>query len=58
MGEEQRLVSVNINIDLKCHRLWYETDEEFEKRVHKLVYYINFKEVDYTLTIKGVKDDK
>ena len=56
MSDEQKMVSVSI--DLQFTKLENETDEDFEKRVHKMVYYINLKEVDYTLTIKGVKDDK
>ncbi len=56
MDMEQKLV--NINIDLQINKLQNETDEDFEKRVHKIVYYVNCKDVDYTLTIKEVKDDK
>ena len=58
MSEEQKLANVNVSIDLQFTKLASETDEDFEKRVHKIVYYINLKEVDYTLTIKEVKDDK
>ena len=56
MSDEQKMVSVSI--DLQFTKLENETDEDFEKRVHKMVYYINLKEVDYTLTIKEVKDGK
>ena len=55
MSEEQKIVSVRI--DLQFTKLENETDEDFEKRVHKIVYYINLKDVDYTLTIKEVKDE-
>ena len=55
MSEEQKIVSVSI--DLQFTKLENETDEDFEKRVHKIVYYINLKDVDYTLTIKEVKDE-
>ena len=58
MSEEQKLANVNVSIDLQFTKLASETDEDFEKRVHKIVYYINLKEVDYTLTIKEVKDGK
>ena len=59
MSEEQKLANVNVSIDLQFIKLAYETDEDFEKRVHTFMYYINLKEVDYTytLTIKGVKDE-
>ena len=55
MSDEQKMVSVNI--DLQFTKLENETDEDFEKRVHKMVYYINLKEVDYVLTIKEVEDE-
>ena len=56
MSDEQKMVSVSI--DLQFTKFENETDEDFEKRVHKMVYYINLKEVDYALTIKEVKDGK
>ena len=55
MSDEQKMVSVSI--DLQFTKFENETDEDFEKRVHKIVYYINLKDVDYTLTIKEVKDE-
>ena len=53
---EQKLV--NINIDLQITKLQNETDEDFEKRVHKIVYYVNCKDADYTLTIKGLENER
>ena len=35
-----------------------ESEFEFEKRVHKIVYYVNCKDVDYTLTIKELENGK
>ena len=55
MDMEQK--SVNINIDLQITKLQNETDEDFEKRVHKIVYYVNCKDVDYTLTIKELENE-
>ena len=55
MSDEQKMVSVSI--DLQFTKLENETDEDFEKRVHKMVYYINLKEVDYALTIKEVENE-
>ena len=59
MDIEQKLVNININIniDLQINKLQNETDEDFEKRVHKIVYYVNCKDVDYTLTIKELENE-
>ena len=58
MGEIQKLVSVNVNIDLQFSKIPYETDEEFEKRIRREVYYLDLKEVDYIVRIKELENDK
>ena len=55
MSMEQKLV--NINIDLQITKLQNETDEDFEKRVHKIVHCVNCKDMDYTLTIKELENE-
>ncbi len=57
MGEIQKWVSVNVNIDLQFSKIPYETDEEFEKRIHREVYYLDLKEVDYIVRIKELEND-
>ena len=56
MDMEQKLMNININIDLQLIKFQNETDEDFEKRVHKIVYYVNCKDADYTLTIKELEN--
>ena len=58
MDMEQKLMNININIYLQLIKFQNETDEDFEKRVHKIVYYLNCRDeyVDYTLTIKELEN--
>ena len=58
MSDEQKTVSVSVNIELQFSKIPYETDEEFEKRIHREVYYLDLKEVDYIVRIKELENDR
>ena len=58
MSDEQKMVSVEVNIELQFSKIPYETDKEFEKRIHREMYYLDLKEVDYIVRIKELENDK
>ena len=58
MSDEQKTVSVSVNIELQFSKIPYETDEEFEKRIRREVYYLDLKEVDYIVRIKELENDR
>ena len=58
MSDEQKTVSVSVNIELQFSKIPYETDEEFEKRIRREVYYLDLKEVNYIVRIKELENDR
>ena len=58
MSDEQKTASVSVNIELQFSKIPYETDEEFEKRIRREVYYLDLKEVDYIVRIKELENDR
>ena len=58
MGEIQKQVSVNVSTDLQFSKIPYETDKKNKKRIHRELYYLDLKEVDYIVRIKELENDK